>query len=69
MTEPTTPPSGASAPEPQPPELRLIPAPAPRRPALVQALRDAAALALDALDYAGDRVAEQLGREKRPPTR
>lgn len=52
---------------PQPPERRLVLAPATRRSSLLKAVRDAAALALDALDYAGDRVAETITGDKRPP--
>ena len=52
---------------PQPAERRLVLAPPTRRSSLLKAVRDAAALALDALDYAGDRVAETLTGDKRPP--
>lgn len=50
----------------QPKERRLVLAPAAPRSPLLEAVRDAAALALDALDYAGDRVAETLTGDKRP---
>lgn len=55
--------SGDDSPGPQPPERRLIRA--TRRSSLATALKDAAALALDALDYAGDRVAERITGDKR----
>lgn len=62
---PGTPPgSGEDSPGSQPPERRLIRAGAGRRSPLLKALTDAAALALDALDYAGDRVAEKLGTKR-----
>ena len=51
----------------QPKERRLMLSPAARGSSLLRAVRDAAALALDALDYAGDRVAETLTGDKRPP--
>ena len=51
---------------PQPPERRLIPFERGPRSPLAQALKDAAALALDALDYAGDRVAERIGMQRDP---
>lgn len=68
---PDTPPgTGEDSPNPQPPERRLIPAHAASTSSpMMRALRDAAALALDALDYAGDRVAEKLGDVRRTRTR
>lgn len=57
--------TGEDSPGPQPPERRLIPAHSSARAPLVRALEDAAKLALDALDYAGDRVAERLSGAKR----
>lgn len=58
--------TGEDDPNPQqPPERRLIKAGRKPRPAIIAALRDAATLALDALDYAGDRVAEKIGTTKR----
>ena len=52
---------------PQPRERQLVLAPSTGRSSLLKAVREAAALALDALDYAGDRVAERLTGDKRPP--
>lgn len=57
--------TGDDTPGPQPPERRLIPASTGARSPLRRAFQDAAALALDALDYAGDRVAETLSGAKR----
>lgn len=53
---------------PQPPERRLIAA-GHRHSPLVAALRDAATLALDALDYAGDRVSEKIDTIRRADRR
>ena len=58
--------SGEDSPGPQPPERRLIRATSSARNPLFRAAREAAALALDALDYAGDRVAEKISGAKRP---
>jgi len=57
--------SGEDSPGPQPPERRLIPAQTRRESPLLGALRGAATLALDALDYAGDRVAEKISGARR----
>lgn len=51
----------------QPPERRLIRARSESGNPLLRAVRDAAALAFDALDYAGDRVAEHLSGTRRSP--
>lgn len=61
--------TGEDSPNPQPPERRLIPAHSTYRSPLVRALQDATKLALDALDYAGDRVAEKIGTARRDDTR
>jgi len=53
------------APWSQPPERRLIVAPKADRSPLVTAFKDAVTLALDALDYAGDRVGERLSGARR----
>lgn len=57
--------TGDDAPGPQPPERRLVLA-GKRRSPMLAAIKDAAALALDALDYAGDRVAERITGDRRP---
>lgn len=61
--------TGDDSPGPQPPERRLIPATSSATSPLMRALRDAAALALDALDYAGDRVGETIAGAKRDRSR
>lgn len=58
--------SGDGEPGPQPPGRRLIRVNAGGGNPLLRAVRDAAVLAFDALDYAGDRVAVKIAGAKRP---
>ena len=61
--------TGDDSPGAQPPERRLVRAATQPLSPFRRLVKDAAALALDALDFAGDRVAEAVRGDKRPPGR